>query len=259
MKRKQTIVFIHGLHDNSHSWGEWKLFFENLGYVCLTPNYPFHEGNPPTLRQNPDKRLAKIRLNDIVAYHTHFIDSLGGEPPILIGHSMGGLVVQKLIQAQKGALGICITSASPTGIMSFKWSFIKSNIGAVNPLMGNSLFCGTKEWFHYAICNTLSRQQSDEIYEKTVVPESRNIPRSSRLADGKIDFGKPHQPLLFIGAEKDHIIPIELNIKNWKAYRDERSVTDFKEFKGRGHSICFQSGWPEVAQFVDSWILENIQ
>jgi hypothetical protein len=170
---------------------------------------------------------------------------------------MGGLIVQKLIQEQKGSLGICITSASPKGLFSFRWSFLKSNLGTINPFKGNSLFCGTKEWFHYAICNTLTREESDRIYEKAVVPESRNIPRSSRLNDGKIDFNKPHKPLLFISAEKDHIIPISLNIKNFEAYKDKQSIIEFKEFKERSHSICVQSNWEEVALFTGQWIAKN--
>ena len=254
MTHSKVIVFVHGLHENAESWKSWKLFFEKLGYVCHTPSYPFHEGVASELRQKPNKGLAKMRMQDVVNYYTKYIESLGDVTPILIGHSMGGLIVQKLIQAEKGSMGICITSASPKGIFSFKWSFFKSNFGVVNPFKGNSLYCGTKEWFHYAICNTLTQQESDEIYEKAVVPEGRNIPRSSRFSDGIIDFNKPHKPLLFISAEKDHIIPISLNIKNAKAYTHQTSITDFKEFKGRSHSICVQEGWQEVAEYIHRWV-----
>lgn len=257
MTNLKSIVFVHGLHENAESWKSWKLFFEKLGFVCHTPNYPFHDGVPCELRLKPNRDLAKIRLNDVVDHYAKFIENLGDVMPVLIGHSMGGLIVQKLIQAEKGSLGVCITSASPKGVFSFKWSFIKSNIGVINPFKGNSLYCGTKGWFHYAICNSLTRQESDEIYEKAVVPESRNIPRSSRFNDGIIDFNKPHKPLLFISAEKDHIIPISLNIKNVKAYKDKQSITDFKAFKGRSHSICVQNGWEEVAQYIENWITKN--
>ncbi len=253
----KTIVFIHGLHENAESLKWWKLFFEKLGYVCHTPNYPFHNGVPHQLRQKPNKGLAKIRMNDVVHYYATFIDNIEGGVPILIGHSMGGLIVQKLIELQKGLVGVCISSASPKGVMSFKWSFIKSNWDVVNPFRGNSLYCGTKAWFHYAICNTLTRGESDEIYKHAVVPESRNIPRSSRFSDGKIDLNKPHKPLLFISAEKDHIIPVSLNLKNVAAYKDTQSITDFKEFKGRSHSLCVQKGWEEVALFIENWLIQN--
>lgn len=259
MFNSKTIVFIHGLHENAHSWTLWKAFFENLGYICYAPDYPYHEGVPAKLRENPNKLLANIRMKDVVMHYSNFINQLDEENPILIGHSMGGLIVQKLIQEQKGSLGICITSASPKGILTLEWSFVKSNIGVINPFKGNRLYCGTREWFHYAICNTLTRKESDEIYENAVIPESRNIPRSSRLNDGKIDFNKPHNPLLFVSAEKDHIIPIGLTIKNYKAYKDKQSITNFKVFKGRGHCICVQSGWQEVARYINNWIESHIK
>ena len=254
MSNPKTIVFVHGLHENADSWIEWKRYFENSGYLCHAPDYPYHDGIPSSLRQHPSAHLGNIRMRDVVKHYADFIDQLEDKCPILIGHSMGGLIVQKLIQEQKGSLGICISSASPKGVLTFKWSFVKSNIGVINPFKGNSLYCATRDWFHYAICNTLTRRESDEIYEKAVVPESRNIPRSSRLNDGKIDFTKSHKPLLFISAEKDHIIPVGLNKKNVAAYKDKSSITAFKEFKGRSHSICIQSGWQEVASYIEEWI-----
>lgn len=75
-------------------------------------------------------------------------------------------------------------------------------------------------------------------YTKFVVPESRNIPRSSTGNDGKIDFKKPHQPLLIIAGEEDNIVSSSLNKKNFNAYKDKNSKTDFKEFASRTHYIC---------------------
>ena len=91
-------------------------------------------------------------------------------------------------------------------------------------------------------------------YDKFVVPESRNVPRSSTGKDGSIDFRKPHVPLLMIAGEKDHIIPSSLNLKNFNAYKDKNSITDFKEFPGRTHYICGQKGWEEVAEYIRVWI-----
>ena len=253
MNNNREIVFIHGLHENANSWSLWIVYFQNLGYKCYAPNYPFHDGNPADLRENPNQQLKKISLSDVIKHYTEFIECHKLNP-ILIGHSMGGLVVQKLIQNKIGIMGICITSAAPKGIWSFKWSHIKSNLSTVNPFMGNSLFCGTKKWFRYAICNTLTSEISDEIYEKAVVPESRKIARSSRLDDGYIDFNKPHKPLLFVSAEKDHIIPSSLNRRNFCAYQSTTSKKNFIEFHSKSHSICVQEHWEEVAKYIHDWI-----
>jgi len=60
--------------------------------------------------------------------------------------------------------------------------------------------------------------------------------------------------LLFITGEQDHIIPSSLNRKNFKAYKDTGSKTDFKEFPDRSHYICGQAGWEEVAAYIAGWL-----
>ena len=249
----KTIVFIHGLFMNPKSWKPWINYFEAKGYSCHAPAYPFHEGEPSELRKNPDPALATLTFGQVVESLVAFIDKLP-EKPILIGHSMGGLAVQKLIELNKGVTGVCIDTAPPKGIFSFKWSFLKANLPTVNPLKGNSICIPDVEWYHYAFCNIMTMEETMTEFHKFVVPESRNIPRSSTKNDGKIDFKKSHAPLLFIAGEKDNIVPSSLNRKNFEAYTDKNSKIDFKEFPGRSHYICGQPHWEEVAGYISNWI-----
>ena len=251
--KTKTIVFIHGLFVNPKSWNEWKAYFEAKGYTCYAPANPSHEGDPAILRKNIDQNLSQVDFEDVVNNLIKFIDTLP-EKPIIIGHSMGGLVVQKLISLNKAQAGICIDGASPVGIITTKWSFWKSNFPVINFLKGNSVFIPTKKWFHYTFCNTMTRVESDKVFEELVVPESRNIPRGTLKSFAKIDFKKPHNPLLIIAGEKDHIVPASLNRKNFNAYKDKNSVIEFKEFKGRGHFICGDKNWQEVADYAANWI-----
>jgi pimeloyl-ACP methyl ester carboxylesterase len=238
---------------NPKSWETWIKYFEGKSYKCYAPAYPFHEGEPSDLRTNINPDLGKITFGQVINSLAGFIDNLP-EKPVLIGHSMGGLAVQKLIEMQKGIAGICIDSAPPKGIFSFKWSFLKANLPTVNPLKGNSVCLPGVKWYNYAFCNTMSMEQTETEYNKFVVPESRNIPRSSTKNDGRIDFKKPHDPLLLIAGEKDHIVPSSLNRKNFEAYRDQNSRRDFKEFAERTHYICAQMNWKEVADYSLNWI-----
>jgi alpha-beta hydrolase superfamily lysophospholipase len=96
--------------------------------------------------------------------------------------------------------------------------------------------------------------ETQQAYDLFVVPESRNIPRSSTGSGGAIDFKKPHAPLLFIAGERDHNIPSSPNNTNYKAYKEPSSTCDLKEFPGRTHFICGQPGSEEVAQYVEQWI-----
>lgn len=248
-----TIVFIHGLFMNPLSWDAWIKYFKEKGYTCYAPAYPFHEGNPSELRRNINRELGSITFIQVINQLIGFIDKLP-EKPILIGHSMGGLAVQKLIEMNKGVVGICIDPAPPAGIFSYKWSFLKANLPTINPLKGNTVFLPDVKWFHYAFCNTMSMEDTNSEYMKFVVPESRNIARSSISKDGHINFKKPHNPLLIIAGEKDHIIPWSLNKLNFKAYKDKNSKLDFKQFEGRTHYICGQKNWEEVAVYINNWI-----
>ncbi len=253
---KQKIIFIHGMFMNPKCWEEWIPYFENKGYECIVPAWPFHEGNPADLRKNIPAGLGKLTLDEVVNKISDIINAMN-EPPILIGHSMGGLVVQLLISKGKGKMGICIDSAAPNGMLTFKWSFFKSNLPAINPLKGSAPALMTPEHFHYTFCNTMTMNETRTALDKYVVPESRNVPRSSTKAAGKIDMKKAHAPLLFIAGEKDNIIPESLNRKNFNAYSDTLSKKEFKVFEGRTHFICGQKNWQEVAEYCAEWIRKN--
>lgn len=247
------VVFIHGLFMNPKSWDSWKAYFEARGYTCHTPAFPYHEGNPEELRKNPDARLARVTFRDVINTLVKFIDQLP-EKPILIGHSVGALAVQKLINLDKGAAGICINSAPPLFIFTTTWSFVTTNMPVVNPFKGNSIFYPTVDWFHRAFCNTLTMAETEKEFNQFVVPESRNIPRSITGPQGSIDFKKPHVPLLLTSGDRDTIVPADLNRKNHRAYAGSPGITDYVSFQGRSHYICGQPGWEEVADYCLSWL-----
>jgi pimeloyl-ACP methyl ester carboxylesterase len=249
----KTIVFVHGLFLNNESWKEWETFFGEKGYTTYAPNYPGHDGNPSELRKNAPENLGNVTFSDVVNHFEKFIQTLP-EKPILIGHSMGALVAQKLVEKELAEAAVIISSAPPKGVITLKFSFAKSNLGLLNPFKGNTVHYPTKNWFHYAFTNILSRAESDRIFDKFVVPESRNIPRETLKKAGKIDFKKPHAPMLFISGKEDHIIPASLIKKNFKRYKDEKSVREYKIFEGRDHFIAGEDGWQEVASYTYDWI-----
>ena len=251
--KSKTVVFIHGLFLNNQSWAEWETFFKEKGYTTYAPTYPGHEGIPSELRKNAPDSLGYVTFTQVVNKMEAFIETLP-EKPIIVGHSMGGLVAQKLIEKDLAEAAIIISSAPPKGVITLKFSFAKSNLGLLNPFKGNSIHYPTKKWFHYAFTNTLTREESDSIFDEFLVPESRNIPQETLKKAGKIDFKKPHAPMLFISGKEDHIIPASLNKKNFKRYKDEKSIREHKIFEGRDHFIAGEDGWKEVANYVYNWL-----
>jgi non-heme chloroperoxidase len=118
----KNIVMIHGMCCGSWIWGNYKRFFEDKGYTCHTPMLRYHDIHPS---DKPDPALGTTSLLDYAQDLEEYIHKLD-DKPLLMGHSMGGLLSQ-LLGARGLASGlILLTPASPSGINALKYSVIKS-------------------------------------------------------------------------------------------------------------------------------------
>jgi pimeloyl-ACP methyl ester carboxylesterase len=257
--RLKTIVFVHGMFMTPLCWEHWVDFFQAQGYSCIAPAWPGRNAPVDTLRQaHPDPQLGKLTLSAVVEYLTAIVSKL--DNPILIGHSMGGLVVQLLLQKDLAAAGVAIDSAPPAGVITTKWSFLKSNWPMINPFVSRSTpRAMSLADFQYAFVNGLPVDEQRAAYDRYVVPESRMIPRESLGKAAKIDFKKVHAPLLLTAGSDDHIIPASLNRTNYLRYQRSPSITDFKEFPGRVHFTIGQKGWEETADYIARWLKEKVK
>jgi pimeloyl-ACP methyl ester carboxylesterase len=251
----KTIVFIHGMFMTPLCWEGWLPYFRDKGYTCIASPWPGRDKPVEALRAiHPDPQLGKLTLKDVLEHLANTIQGLD-EKPILIGHSMGGLVVQLLLQRGLAVAGVAIDSAPPAGVFTTKWSFLKANFPMINPLISkNTPRMMSLADFQYAFVNTLPLEEQKAAYDRYVVPESRGVPRDSLTSTARIDFKKDHPPLLLIAGTEDHIIPAALNKTNHSKYQASSSVTDFKEFEGRVHFIIGQKNWEEGAGYILGWL-----
>ncbi|RYE68004.1 MAG: alpha/beta fold hydrolase, partial [Rhizobiaceae bacterium] len=243
------IVFVHGMFQNPKSWDNWVRYFSDKGYDCSAPAWPLHDGDPKALRDNPPAGLGELSLDAIYASIKSAVAGL--DKPVVIGHSVGGLIAQKLLADGHVSGAVAISSVAPNAMLDFDWGFIKNSAIITNPLKGDEPVYMDAKTFHGSFANTLSEEQAAVEFEKTATHDSRNVLRDCMGSSGKIDLSRPHEPLLLVAGEKDEIIPADLNEKNFKAYENTGSVTDFREFPNRGHYICGEPGWEEVAAYID--------
>ncbi len=252
-KKSKTIVFIHGLFVTGNCWDEWKVYFESKGFTCYAPAYPLKNDSPQNLRKNIDKgKIETLGLETIIKFYKDTLHKIGGKP-ILIGHSIGGNLVQLLINQGYGSAGVCIHSGPPKGLISFKWPFLKSNLPLLMASKKKPYLLSHKQW-KYSFTNGMSAEQQELTYNKFLTPESSQIAKDATTKIAKVDFKKPHAPLLFISGTSDHIIPASLNKRNAKKYKDKGSVTNLKNFENRNHFSIRADGWNEVAGYILTWI-----
>jgi len=248
----RQIVFVHGMFQTPKSWGNWIGHFSARGFACLAPAWPLHEGEPRLLRADPPPGLGKLTFAEVVLAVEKAIAGL--DRPIMIGHSVGGLVTQVLLNRGLISAGIAISSVAPNAMLDFDWGFIRNSAVIANPLKGDDPVCMDAETFHGSFANTLSEAAATAAFDDLATHDSRNVLRGCMGPDGRIDLAAPHGPLLLIGGEADEIIPGDLTRKIYDAYADNGSVTTLKVFAGRSHFICNEPGWDEVASFAELWL-----
>jgi len=131
--------------------------------------------------------------------------------------SIGGLIAQILNQKGLASAVVAIHSVPPQGIFTFKFSFFKAGWGPLG------FFTSTKETFlmcfpswQYAFANGMELELQEKGYLQLAIPESKLVVRDTITSAAKVDFKKPHYPLLFIAGDMDHTIPHQLNYDKYK-------------------------------------------
>lgn len=255
----KTIVFVTGAFVTHLGWDPWKAYFESKGYKTIAPPWPFKDGTPDELRkrQPNDTGLAALTLSEVVDNYIKIINSLP-EKPIVIGHSLGGLMTQIIVNRDHAAAGIAIHPVPPLGVFPYEFSFLKAgwkSLGLFTSLKKTYLM-SFKDW-QYAFVNGMTLKDQQLAYEQNTIPESKTVARGGLTKAAAVDFAKPHVPLLIMSGSEDNIIPAHLNFRNYKKYVKNGSVLDYKEFAGRNHYVVGLPTWKENADYILEWIDKN--
>ena len=255
--KSKNVVFITGAFVHHSCWDEWREYFGKKGFKTSAPPWPFKDA--PTAKALRDKRtdnqgLAMLTLTQLVNHYVSIAESYP-EKPVAVGHSLGGLITQILVNRELVAAGVANTLRSPKGIIPYELSFYK---GAAQSLglftsVSKPYMMSFKKW-QYAFVNGMPLEEQKAAYNKFTIPESKTVNRGGLGSAAKVDYKKSHPPLLLTSGDNDTIIPAHLNLRNYKRYRRNGSVLDYKEFAGRNHFVLGQHTWKEDADFILSWI-----
>ena len=237
----RTIVFIHGAWMTPLCWDRFKTEFEGRGYACLAPAWPGKEGTVAQINADPSA-LAGLGITEIVAHYEQLIRRLD-EPPIIIGHSFGGLFTQILLDHGLGAAGVALDPAAPRGVFAFEPSAFRSLASVLFTWRGwRKVVRWTPARFRYAFVHNLSEADAKAAYDEYVTPETGRIffqaaySLLARHSPARVDFRNgTRAPLLIVSGEDDHIVPPGTVRRNYKAYARSAARTDFLLFPGRTH------------------------
>ena len=132
----RPAVFVHGLWLHASSWGPWLELFQEAGYAPTAPGWPGDSDTVEESRRDPS-RVAGKGINDVVDHYAGIIRGLEA-PPVVIGHSFGGLIAQRLLGQNLAAAAVAIDAAPIKGVLNLPVSALKvasiALLSSVEPL-----------------------------------------------------------------------------------------------------------------------------
>jgi pimeloyl-ACP methyl ester carboxylesterase len=257
MNKRKKLIMIHGMCVSAWCWDKFREYYEKKDYDSLTPILRFHDMPP---ERSPDQRLGSISLLDYVEDMQKELLQLP-EKPIIIGHSMGGLIGQILAERQLVKALILLTPASPSGYLNFYPSQLKTFL-SVQKKWGywHKPWRFTFNETAYGILNLLPPAQQREIYQKFVFESGRALAEiafwffdTNRSA--RVDESKVNCPVLVIGAANDRITPVAVTRKIAFKYRH---VATYQQFNSNAHWVMGEPGWEKIAGFIHDWLDKEV-
>lgn len=250
-----TIFMIHGMWGGGWYWNTFQAYFEKKGYQCITPYLRHHDIAP----EDPaPEKLGETSLLDYANDLEAEINQLS-EKPIIMGHSMGGLLAQILAARGCGKSAVLISPAAPAGILALRWSVIKS----FTPVLFRKGFWKNPHKLPYkkavfAMMNKLPEQERNYIYNKSVWESGRAASEIGLWPLGFkgacVDHKKVTCPVLVVSGSEDNITPAAVVRKIAEKYRP---FSTYMEFSGHAHWIFREPGWEKVAEHILIWLAGN--
>jgi non-heme chloroperoxidase len=256
----RTIVFIHGLWIHASSWQPWMDFFSQHGYETLNPPWPGDSATVAECRAHPEL-IANRGVKEVADSYACAIASLS-QPPIVIGHSFGGLIAQIILGRGIAAGCVAIDPAPFKGVWQLPLSALKASLPVLgNPFNLKKAISLTYNEFRYGFANAVTEEEARQLYERWTIPAPARPLFQAAIAtfagsETKVNTDNTRGTVLITGGEKDHIAPPILGKASLKKYPSTANA-EFKLFEGRGHSLTVDHGWKQVAEFSLAWLKKN--
>jgi 8-oxo-dGTP pyrophosphatase MutT (NUDIX family)/esterase/lipase len=253
-----AILMIHGVNCTGKAWERLAADFQGRGWTVRAPTLRADL----RVKANPSPALAAVTLGDYLREAEGWARALEAEtgaPPVLFGHSMGGLIVQKLMERGIGRAGVLITPASPSdarGPVALSTAFTFLNV-LLTPGNAEKALKPWRAGFDWGVLNVVPAARRPAIYAEAVydsgkVYQGLSTPGGDPDQVGVIDESRIKAPVLTIGAGQDRTTPV-LGVRAVAA-KYAKAGGDYREYPDNGHWIVDEPGTDQVAADIDAWL-----
>jgi pimeloyl-ACP methyl ester carboxylesterase len=233
--RPQRLLFVHGGCHGSWSWEKFMPHFAAAGWECHALNWYGRNGSMVL----SDEQLVQRSIADV----TREIASVAGQfaqPPVLIGHSMGGLAVQKYAESHDTAALILLTPVVPAeaGCRVFDTPIDLTQPWRPPP------FAATQNMFFQGLT-----EEEAERYHNLLCAESPRAVFEATCGSVSVDKVRVSGPILVVAAELDILTPPSTARALAELYG-----ADYRYLRGRGHNVLLEPRWEETARLLSTWL-----
>lgn len=240
----RPLLFVHGAFAGAWCWAEHFLpYFANAGIRAFAVSLSGHGGSPGR------ERLDRLSIADYVRDLGEAVATVGGDP-VIVGHSMGGFVVQKYLERATAPGIVLMASVPPQGLLSASIALAFSNPGLfanINSMMHRGR--ASLATLQHALFASPVAADKLQAYNRKMQPESQRAMWDMTFFDLPRLRRERCPPMLVLGAEHDVLVPQSEVEKAARHYGTEVEI-----FPAMGHVMMLEAGWQKVADRIIEWI-----
>ncbi len=245
-------VFIHGMWGTPQAWRNWCAFAEARGWQTIAPALRHHDAPP----LEPPAGLGTTSLLDYVADFEARLRALP-ERPVVVGHSMGGLIALMLCARGLARAGVLLTPAPPASVIARRpsnlmaFARIQAQWGWWRKPHRATLAEALSYTFNMTDPALGTELHADFVYESGRALFEIALPWLDRTKAAAVDPRHVKVPLLFVAAEKDKLVPPGVVRRTARRFAP---VADYRQYAGQGHWVPGQPGWEQIAADAFAWL-----
>ena len=238
---RPPLLLVHGLSGGAWYWARYQRFFAERGWTSYAVDLRGRGASRPV----PDP--GRVSMMDCVRDALDVARALP-EPPVVIGHSMGGLVAQKVAEAGAARAAVLLCSAPPRGIPVISRALAVRQLKHVPAMLASRPIAGARADHDALTFNRVPEEERGALFDR-LVPESGRVARELSLGTVAVDARRVRCPVLSASAAEDRFVRPSVGRKIARKYG-----AAYRLFAGHGHFIIWEPGWERPAAEIEHWM-----
>jgi pimeloyl-ACP methyl ester carboxylesterase len=237
------VLFVHGYFVDGTMWTGWLEFFAARGLTAYAVNLRGRSGS------KPGTSLGRASMEDFADDASKIARDVGAVA--VVGHSMGGLVAQKLAERGDVKAAVLVTPAPPRGItvLSPRVAWLQLRY-LPSIILSRPVTPGHAD-LREVVMNRVPPHQQDQLLAR-MLPDSGRAGRDMSITGFPVDASRVKCPMLVVAAEDDKFIPARIVKRIAERYGATLRMADH-----HGHMVIVEPGWESLAADVERWIREH--